>query len=353
EPAGVPVGSAYTIGDVELASRLSFFVWSSIPDDELLRVAESGRLSNPRVFAAEVRRMVSDPKASALVSNFAGQWLQLRNLQRVAPDPMKYPDFDDDLRQAFRRETELLVESIVREDRSLLDLLRADYTYVNERLARHYGIAGISGSQFRRVPVVDDARRGLLGHGSILAVTSHPNRTSPVKRGKWVLEQLLGSPPPPPPPNVPSLDESAHGSKPRTMKDRMEEHRRSPACANCHRLMDPVGLALENFDGIGAFRVREAGVRIDTATELSDGTAIAGVNELRSALLARSDRFTRTFIENLLTYALGRGLVADDMPAVRTIARRAAARDYRFSAVLEGIVTSMPFRMRLKTAGGE
>jgi len=353
EPAGVPVGSAYAIGDIELASRLSFFLWSSIPDDELLRAAETGRLSNPRVFAAEVRRMMDDPKASALVSNFAGQWLQLRNLQRVAPDPMKYPDFDDDLRQAFRRETELLVESIVREDRSLLDLLRADYTYVNERLARHYGIPGISGSQFRRVPVVDDARRGLLGHGSILAVTSHPNRTSPVKRGKWVLEQLLGSPPPPPPPNVPSLDESANGSKPRTMKDRMEEHRRSPACANCHRLMDPVGLALENFDGVGAFRMREAGVRIDTATELSDGTAIAGVNELRSALLARSDRFTRTFIENLLTYALGRGLVADDMPAVRTIARRAAARDYRFSAVLEGIVTSMPFRMRLKTAGGE
>ena len=353
EPADVPVGVAYRIGDIELASRLSFFLWSSIPDDELLRVADARRLSDPRVFATQVRRLVNDAKAAALVSNFAGQWLQLRNLQRVAPDPMKYPDFDDDLRQAFRRETELLVESIVREDRSILDLLRADYTYVNERLARHYGIPGISGSQFRRVPVTDDARRGLLGHGSMLAVTSHPNRTSPVKRGKWVLEQLLGSPPPPPPPNVPSLDESASASRPRTMKDRMEEHRRNPACANCHRLMDPVGLALENFDGIGAFRLREAGVRIDTATQLLDGTAVATVGELRAALLARSDLFARTFIENLLTYALGRGLVADDRAAVRAIARRADVEDYRFSAILDGIVTSAPFRMRLKTVSGE
>jgi hypothetical protein len=212
---------------------------------------------------------------------------------------------------------------------------------------------GITGSQFRRVPVASDARRGLLGHGSILAVTSHPNRTSPVKRGKWVLEQLLGSPPPPPPPNVPSLDDSANAAKPRTMKDRMEEHRRNPACANCHRLMDPVGLALENFDGVGTWRVRDAGVRIDATTQLSDGTSISGVSDLRAALLTRSDVFARTFTENLLTYALGRGLVADDMPAVRAIMRRAAADDYRFSAILDGIVTSMPFRMRLKTSGGE
>ena len=353
EPAGAAVGAAYRVDDIELASRLSFFLWSSIPDEALLQLAETRRLSTERVFTAQVRRMLSDARASALVSNFAGQWLQLRNLQRVSPDPMKYPDFDDDLRQAFRRETELLFESIVRDDRSILDLLRADYTYVNERLARHYGMPGITGSQFRRVAVADDARRGLLGHGSMLLVTSHPNRTSPVKRGKWVLEQLLGSPPPPPPADVPSLDETAGGSKPRTMKDRMEEHRRNPACANCHKLMDPVGLALENFDGIGAWRVREAGVRIDTGTELTDGTAISGVADLRAALLSRSAVFARTFTENLLTYALGRGLVADDRPAVRAIMRRAAAEDYRFSAILDGIVTSMPFRMRLKAAAGE
>jgi hypothetical protein len=270
----------------------------------------------------------------------------------VSPDPLKYPDFDDDLRQAFRRETELLFDSIVREDRSVLDLLRADYTYVNERLAHHYGIADVSGSYFRRVPVTDEMRRGLLGHGSILTVTSHPNRTSPVKRGKWVLEQLLGSPPPPPPANVPSLDESAT-SRPRTMKERMEEHRQNPACANCHRLMDPVGLALENFDGVGAWRARDASMRIDTATQLSDGTAINGVSELRAALTRKSDVFVRTLTENLLTYALGRGLTADDMPTVRTILARAAADDYRFSAILDGVVTSMPFRMRLKSAAAD
>jgi mono/diheme cytochrome c family protein len=350
EPAGAAAGAAYRLGDLETASNLSFFLWSSIPDEQLLRVAESGRLRDRAVFATQVRRMLADPKSSALVSNFVGQWLQLRNLQRVSPDPMKYPDFDDNLRQAFRRETELLVDSILREDRSVVDLLRADYTFVNERLARHYGIPAVTGSHFRRVAVTSEARKGLLGHGSILTVTSHPNRTSPVKRGKWVLEQLLGSPPPPPPPNVPPLDESASRSRPRTMKERMEEHRRNPTCANCHRLMDPVGLALENFDGVGTWRVRDAGVRIDTTTQLSDGTAVANVVDLRAALVARSDVFVRTFTENLMTYALGRGLAADDMPAVRTVLRGAAAQDYRISAIINGIVTSAPFRMRVKGA---
>ncbi len=350
EPTRSSAGAAYRVSDVELASRLSFFLWSSIPDDTLLRLAEAGRLSEPSVYAEQVKRMRADPKAAALVSNFAGQWLQLRNLQRVSPDPMKYPDFDDSLRQAFRRETELLFESLLREDRSVLDLLRADYTFVNERLARHYGMPGVTGSQFRRVAVTSDARRGLLGHGSILTVTSHPNRTSPVKRGKWVLEQLLGSPPPPPPGDVPPFDESTSRTHPRTMKERMEEHRRNPTCANCHRLMDPVGLALESFDGVGTWRVRDAGVRIDTATQLSDGTDIKDVVDLRNALLARSDLFARTFTENLLTYAIGRGLTADDMPAVRKILRGASARDYRISALIDGVVTSMPFRMRVKSA---
>jgi hypothetical protein len=350
EPAGVAAGAVYRIPDLELASRLSFFLWSSIPDDELLQLAESGRLRDGRVLSQQVRRMLADPKASALVSNFAGQWLQLRNLQRVAPDPMKYPDFDDGLRQAFRRETELLFESILKEDRSVVDLLRADYTFVNERLARHYGMPNVTGSHFRRVPVASDARRGLLGHGSILTVTSHPNRTSPVKRGKWVLEQLLGSPPPPPPPNVPALDESASRTRPRTMKDRMAEHRRNPTCANCHRLMDPVGLALESFDGVGTFRTRDAGVRIDTTTELADGTRIDDVVDLREALLARSPVFVRTFTENLMTYALGRGLEATDMPAVRRVLKSAAAADNRFSAIVEAVVTSAPFTSRAKSA---
>jgi hypothetical protein len=341
------------VRDIDLASRLSFFLWSSIPDDELVRVASQNRLRDAATYRAQVARMLADPRATALVTNFAGQWLQLRNLQRVSPDPMKYPDFDDNLRQAFRRETEMLFESIMREDRSIVDLLRADYTFVNERLARHYGIPGVVGTHVRRVAVPQDARRGLLGHGSILTVTSYPIRTSPVKRGKWVLEQLLGSPPPPPPANVPPLDESVSRSRPRTMKERMEEHRRNPTCANCHRLMDPVGLALENFDGVGAWRVREAGVRIDTTTNLADGTPIADVVELREALLARSDVFVRTFTENLLTYALGRGLTASDMPAVRAIMREAARQDYRFSAIVNGVVTSIPFRMRLKASAAE
>jgi mono/diheme cytochrome c family protein len=346
EPTGVPAGRPYKVNDLDLASRLSFFLWSSIPDDELLRVAADGRLSSPAVFQQQVRRMLADPKADALVTNFAGQWLQLRNLERVAPNPMEFPDFDDDLRRAFRRETELFFGSIVREDRSVLDLLRADYTYVNGRLARHYGVAGINGSQFRRITVTDEARKGLLGQGSILTLTSHPNRTSPVKRGKWILENLMGSPPPPPPPNVPPLKESSELPRPRTMKERMVEHRANPTCANCHRLMDPLGLAMENFDGIGAWRARDAGTRIDATSQLADGTNVDGAVALRQALLARPEVFVRTMTENLMIYALGRGLSATDMPAVRAVMNGAKPGDYRFSQLVFGIVNSTPFRMR-------
>ena len=348
DPAGVAPGAAYAVSDLELASRLSFFLWSSIPDDTLLRTAEARRLRNPQEMLAQVQRMLADERSASLVSNFAGQWLQLRNLARVAPDPLEFPDFDDDLRKAFRRETELLFDSIVRDDRSVLDLLTADYTFVNERLARHYGMKGVTGSRFRRVAVTDPQRRGLLGHGSVLAITSHPNRTSPVKRGKWILENLMGSPPPPPPPNVPAFEEKQDRARPRTMRERMEEHRRNPTCANCHRLMDPIGLAMENFDGIGGWRVRDGGVRIDASTQLADGTAVNGVVELRDALLRRPEVVVRTLTENLMTYALGRALTSDDMPAVRAVMREAARSNYRFSAIVTGIVTSAPFRMRMR-----
>jgi hypothetical protein len=352
EPANLAAGATYRVSDMELASRLSFFLWSSVPDDELLRLAETSRLRAPAVYAAQVRRMLDDPRADALVANFAGQWLQLRNLQRSSPDLMEFPEFDDGLRQGFRRETELLFASLLRENRSVLDLLQADYTFVNERLARHYGISGVTGSHFRRVAVVNEARRGLFGHGSMLLVTSHPNRTSPVKRGKWVLETLLGMPPPPPPPNVPPLDETKTGRS-LTMKERMEEHRRNPACANCHKLMDPIGLALENFDGIGAWRTREAGVRINAVTQLTDGTDVNGVVELRRAILRRPDVFVRTVTENLLTYGLGRELVAQDMPTVRTIMRNAAPRGYRLSDLIEAVTASTPFTMRVKAVDAE
>jgi len=263
---------------------------------------------------------------------------------------MEFPDFDDNLRQGFRRETELFVGSIMREDRSVLDLLRADYTYLNERLARHYGIPGVNGTQFRRVTVANEERRGLLGQGSILTLTSHPNRTSPVKRGKWILENFLGSPPPAPPPNVPPFNESQDQTKPRTMKERMGEHRANPVCANCHRLMDPLGLALENFDGVGAWRVRDSGVRIDATSQLFDGSNVDGVVSLRQALLARPDVFVRTFTDNLLTYALGRGLTADDMPVVRSILREAAPQGYRFQSIVTALVNSAPFQMRMKAS---
>ena len=348
DPDSVTPGTPYRISDVELASRLSFFLWSSIPDDTLLDVASRGRLKDPAVLEQQVRRMLADPRSSSLVENFAGQWLQLRNVRSVLPNSDEFPDFDDNLRQAFRRETELIFESIIREDRNVLDLLRADYTFVNERLARHYGIPGIYGSRFRRVPVTDDARKGLLGKGSMLAVTSHAERTSPVLRGKWVLENIVGLPVPPPPPDVPQLKPAEEGQKPKTLREQMAEHRTNPTCATCHKVMDPVGLSLENFDAVGAWRTQEAGGPIDVSGQLADGRPVNGVVTLRQAILDRPELFVGTMTEKLMIYALGRGVSAEDMPEVRRVLREASAHDYRFSSLVLGIVKSVPFQMRVK-----
>jgi hypothetical protein len=342
---GIAEGRAYRISDVELASRLSFFLWSSIPDEPLLDLAVRGRLHDPAVLDAQVRRMLADGRAAALVSNFAGQWLHLRNVRSVLPNSDEFPDFDDNLRQAFRRETELLFDSLMHEDRSVLDLLAADYTFVNERLARHYGIPDVYGSRFRRVPVTDEARKGLLGHGSVLAVTSHAERTSPVLRGKWVLENVLGLPVPPPP-DIPQLKPAEEGERPRTLRDQMAEHRANPVCASCHKVMDPIGFALENFDAVGAWRTREPGGAIDASGQLADGAQVDGVVSLRRALLNRPELFVGTMTEKMMTYALGRGVEARDMPAVRAVVRGAAARGYRFSSLVLGIVHSVPFQQR-------
>ena len=348
DPDSVAPGTPSRVSDIELASRLSFFLWSSIPDEALLEVASRGRLKDPAVLEQQVRRMLADPRSSAIVDNFAGQWLQLRNVRSVLPNSDEFPDFDDNLRQAFRRETELLFESIIREDRNVLDLLRADYTFVNERLARHYGIPDVYGSRFRRVPVTDEARKGLLGKGSMLAVTSHAERTSPVLRGKWVLEIIVGLPVPPPPPDVPQLKPAEEGQKPKTLREQMAEHRTNPTCATCHKVMDPVGLALENFDAVGAWRTTEAGGPIDASGQLADGTAVDGVVTLRKAILDRPELFVGTMTEKLMTYALGRGVGPEDMPSVRRILRDASANDYRFSSLVLGIVKSVPFQMRMK-----
>jgi mono/diheme cytochrome c family protein len=345
DPGGVAPGAPYRINDIELASRLSFFLWSSIPDDELLDVASKGRLRKPEELERQVRRMLADPKAEALVDNFAGQWLQIRNLKNTTPDKNDYPDFDDNLRQAFGRELELFVGSIINEDRSVLDLMTADYTFVNERLAKHYRIPNVYGPDFRRVTLTQDARRGLLGKGGILLVTSHADRTSPVVRGKWILDNLIGTPPPPPPPVVPPFPEETPGA-PKTVRARMELHRASPACAGCHKVMDPIGLALENYDAVGVWRTQDAGQPIDASGELADGSKINGVVELRESLLKRPELLVSTMTEKLLTYALGRSVEADDMPAVRTIVRGAAADNYRFSSLVRGIVNSVPFQMR-------
>jgi len=347
EPAAAS-GSIYRISDVELASRLSFFLWSSIPDDALLEAASDGTLHTPGVLDRQVRRMLADPRAEALVNNFVGQWLFLRNLPTILPDPRKDPDFDEGLRQGFRRETELFTGSVIREDRSLLDLLNANYTFVNERLARHYGIPNIYGTHFRRVEVTDDNRRGLLGQGSVLTITSFPNRTSPVVRGKWILENLLGSPLPPPPPDVPTLKEKPNAADEElSMRDRIAQHRASPVCAACHAMMDPLGLSLENYDFVGKWRTAdEALISIDASGTLPDGTKFEGPAGLRKVLLDHPDHFVRTFTEKMLTYALGRGLEYYDMPAVRKIVRGAAGNDYRASAVILGIVDSLPFQMR-------
>ncbi len=340
-------GAFRRVGDLELASRLSFFLWSSIPDDELLQLAAHGKLSDPAVLEKQVRRMLADERSNALATNFAAQWLYLRNLRGMSRDFPTFPNFDDNLRQGFERETELFFESIVREDRSVLDLLRADYTFVNERLAKHYGIPDVYGSEFRRVTLPGDERRGLLGQGSVLAVTSYATRTSPVLRGKWLLENILGTPVPPPPPGVPPLEENHSGLRPRSVRERMEEHRKNPACAGCHNIMDPLGFSLENFDAVGAWRARsESGGPIDASGKLVDGTPVDGPVSLRNALLARSGAFTQTLTEKLMTYAIGRGVEYYDMPTVRSIVRASQPNDYRFSSLILGIVRSAPFQMR-------
>jgi hypothetical protein len=345
QPRQMQAGALYPVSDTDLASRLSFFLWSSIPDDALLSAAAEGRLSNPAVLEQQVRRMLADPRASALVDNFADQWLRVRELRSAQPSD---PDFDENLRQAFRQETQMLFGNIMREDRSLIDLLDADYTFVNERLARHYGIPNIHGSYMRRVSLpADSPRRGLLGQGSILTVTSAGDRTSPVQRGAWVMQTLFGAPVPQPPPGVDqNLKEGADLSRPMTVREKLELHRANPNCAACHRIMDPIGFSLEHFDLDGRWRDRDGTRPIDASGTLVDGTSLKGVNDLRAALLARSDSFMTSLIERLLTYALGRRIEYYDQPAIRKILRDAKRADDRFSAVVLGIVQSLPFRMQ-------
>jgi hypothetical protein len=345
DPAGVARGSLYRVTDLQLASRLSLFLWSSIPDDELLALAEKTELSNQVVLGRQVERMLADPRAAALVGNFAGQWLHLRNMRSVAPDPEAFPEFDENLRDALRQETELFIEHQLRENRSVVELLTANYTFLNERLAKHYGISGIWGPQFRRVELGDPMRRGLLGQGSILTVTSYANRTSPTLRGKWILENLLAAPPPAPPPNVPSLDEGS-ASDGLSVRERMEQHRRNAVCASCHAQMDPFGLALENFDAVGKWRTRDGQAGIDASTSLPDGSTFDGPGGLRKLLADQPGRFTMALTEKLLTYALGRGVEYHDRPAVRRIVRDAAPGGYTWSSLIVGIVRSTPFQMR-------
>ena len=346
DPAGIAPNTVYRVGDLELASRLSFFLWSSIPDDELLDLASSRKLHEPAVLEGQVRRMLADPRSRALVTNFASQWLRLRNLDSITPDMRLFPDFDDNLRQALRQETELFFESILREDRSALDLLRANYTFVNERLAKHYGIPHIYGDRFRRITLDGDVRRGgLLRQASILTVTSYATRTSPVIRGKWVLENILGVPPPPPLPDVPALkDNTVDGNL--SVRKRLAEHRSNATCAACHNLMDPAGLSLENFDAIGRRRTVEDGAPIDVSGSLPDGSQFADVDGLEQALLRRPEMFVGTIAEKLLTYALGRGVEYYDAPSIRAIVRDTRSQDFRLSSLVLGIVKSPPFQMR-------
>lgn len=348
DPAGLAPDTPYRLSDLELASRLSFFLWSSIPDDELLAIAERGELSDPSVLEQQTRRLLADRRSHALIDNFVSQWLRLRNLESQQRESADYPEFDENLRDAFRRETELFVESTIRDDRSVLELLSANYTFVNERLARHYGIPGVYGDRFRRVTLdANHPRGGLLGQGGLLMVTSHPNRTSPVLRGKWLLESMLGAPPPEPPPNVPGLPDRGEGGVPASVRDRLEQHRANPVCASCHAPMDPLGFALENFDAIGSWRATsEAGLPIDSSGTMPSGTQFEGPAGLRSVLLSRDQEFAGAVTEKLLAYAVGRGLEYYDQPSVRQMLREAAEDEYRWSSIILGIVKSTPFQGR-------
>jgi hypothetical protein len=350
-PSNVAPGSNYRIGDLELASRLAFFLWSAPPDDALIAAAEQNKLHEPAVLEQQVRRMLADARSASLATNFAGQWLHLQNLKLVNPDLFEFPDFDRTLANSMRRETELLFEHILRNDRSVLELLTADYTFVDERLAKHYGIPNVMGSRFRKVPVTDPNRYGVLGHGGILTLTSTALRTSPVQRGKYVMEVLLGTPPPPPPPNVPALPENAelrtaHVAMPLSVRERLEQHRKDPGCAACHKLMDPIGFALENFDAVGLWRTNDSGFRIDPSGTMFDGVKLNGPGSLRQALLNHSDAFLGTFTKNLLAYGLGRVPESYDMPVVRAIAREAEQNGNRFSSFVLAVVRSAPFQMR-------
>jgi hypothetical protein len=346
-PPGTAPGAIYRLGDAELATRLSYFLWSTGPDAELLAAARARRLRNPLELEKQVKRMLADPRAEALSTRFAAQWLHLSQLEGMIPDALLYPQYDHSLALALRREIELFFDSIVREDRSVLDLLTADHSFVNERLAAHYGVPGVLGNRFRRVELRDDARRGLLGKAGILTMTSNADRTSPVMRGKWVMEVLLGTPPPPPPPNVPLLDATASvkdGHR-RTVRERLEIHRSNPACTSCHRMIDPIGLALENFDVTGTWRIKDAGAAVDPSSTLYDGTPIASPADLRQSILRYSDAFVANLTANLMTYAIGRRMEHYDMPAVRAVMRDASRQGNRFSAVVLGIVKSVPFTM--------
>lgn len=353
DPKNAAAGSTYRLNDLELASRLSFFLWSSIPDDELLNLAEQGRLNAPTVLQQQIRRLLDDPRSQSFVSNFGGQWLHLRNLETSKPDPDVFPAYDENLKLAFERETELFFESILRENRSVLELLDADYTFLNQRLAEHYGIRGVYGSQFRRVTLNEQqrtARGGLLGQGSILTVTSYPNRTSVVQRGKWILENLLGSPPPPPPADIPDLKPKSHDGRLLSMREQLDMHRANPICASCHARMDPIGFALENYDGIGKWRTKDAGLPIDASGKLPNGKTFTGSAELKKILLTdHRDEFITTVAEKLMTYALGRGLEAYDAPAVRAIARESAKDNYRLTAMIAAIINSKQFQMRKRS----
>jgi hypothetical protein len=347
-PENAKPGETYPVSDISLASRLSFFLWTSLPDEELLTLAREGRLSNPRVLEQQVRRMLADPRSEALATRFAGQWLRLEDLDKVFPDVRQYTDFDEQLRASMRRETELFFDNLVREDRSVLELYTADYTFVNERLAEHYGIPGVAGTQFQRVQYPDDSRRGILGHGSVLVQTSHANRSSPVLRGKWVMEVLLNTPPPPPPPGVPDLEATAAAQEGRllTTRERMEMHRANAVCRSCHQFMDPIGLALDNFDVTGKWRIRENGMPLDTHGELYDGTPVSSPAELQAALLARPIPLIRTFTQNLMAYGLGRRVEYFDGAAVRAIGAAAEPNGYRLSDFVVGVVLSDAFRMK-------